>query len=86
MLKKKVAAFFFLNKLNAAKPNFYPRIFHTSKKWIFSSRVFCADSEYMLDVAYKPFLAEKSPKNLFFGKIPKKRKNPTQKKISFFFS
>jgi hypothetical protein len=54
------------------------------KKWIFSGRVFCADSEYMLDVAYGPILAEKSLKNPFFGKIPKKWKNPTQKKICIF--
>jgi hypothetical protein len=38
----------------------------------------------MLDVAYGPILAEKSPKNPFFGKIPKKWKNPTEKKIIFF--
>jgi hypothetical protein len=30
-------------------------------------------------------LAKKSPKNLFFGKIPKKWKNPTQKEKLFFY-
>jgi hypothetical protein len=48
-MKKKVAAFFFLNK---TRPNFSPQIstdFLQVKKWIFSGRVFCADSEYMLD-------------------------------------
>jgi hypothetical protein len=41
--------------------------------------VFCADSEYMLDVANRLTLAKK----LIFGKIPKKwEENPTQK---FFF-
>jgi hypothetical protein len=39
----------------------------------------------MLDVANGPILAEKSPKNPFFGKIPKKWKNPTPKKIIFFY-
>jgi hypothetical protein len=58
--------------LNPTFPLKFPRIFHEHKNWIFSDRVFCADSEYMLDVAYGPILAEKSPKNPFFGKIPKK--------------
>jgi hypothetical protein len=40
--------------------------------WIFSGRVFCADSEYMLDVVYGPILAEKKSKKPVFGKIPKK--------------
>jgi hypothetical protein len=38
----------------------------------------------MLAVANGPILAEKSPKNPYYGKIPKKWKNPTQKKIYFF--
>jgi hypothetical protein len=38
-----------------------------------------SDSEYMLDVAYGPILAEKILKNPFFGKIPKKGKTPPQK-------
>jgi hypothetical protein len=51
---------------NPTFPPKFPRIFHNSKKWIFSGRVVCADSEYMLDVAYKPILADKSLKNLVF--------------------
>jgi hypothetical protein len=54
-------------------PNFQ-RIFHISKKWIFSGRVFCADSEYMLDVAYKPILAEKFQKTCFLAKFLKSEK------------
>jgi hypothetical protein len=72
--------------LNPTFPLKFPRIFHEQKKWIFSGRVFCADSEYMLDVAYGPILAKKSPKNPFFGKILKKWKNPTKKKNFFFFT
>jgi hypothetical protein len=66
-------------------PTFPPRFlrnFHNPKKWIFSGLVFCADSEYMLDVAYEPILAEKNSEKPVFGKIPKKLK---QKKIFFFF-
>jgi hypothetical protein len=58
----------------------FRRIIQKAKKWIFSGRVFCADSEYMLDVAYGPILAKKSLKNTFFGITPKKWKNPTKKK------
>jgi hypothetical protein len=43
----------------------FPRIFHKSKKWAFSGKVFCADSEYMPDVSNGPVLAEKIQK-LFF--------------------
>jgi hypothetical protein len=39
----------------------------------------------MLDVVYGPILAEKSLKYPFFGKIPKKWKNPTLKKFFFFY-
>jgi uncharacterized protein YigE (DUF2233 family) len=39
---------------------------------MFSGRVFCVDSEYMLDVASGPILTENSKINPFFGKIPKK--------------
>jgi hypothetical protein len=59
-------------------PTFPPRISTDSpqvKKWIFSGRVFYADSECMLDVTYRPILAEKSPKNLFFGKTLAKKDN-----------
>jgi hypothetical protein len=35
------------------------QIIQNAKKNTFSCRVFCADSEYMLDVAYGPILAEK---------------------------
>jgi hypothetical protein len=50
----------------------------------FSCRAFYADSEYMLDVLNGPILAEKNPKKSFFGKIPKKWKNPTHKIFIFF--
>jgi hypothetical protein len=40
----------------------------------FSGKIFCADSEYILDVANGPILAGKSPKNAFLGKILKKWK------------
>jgi hypothetical protein len=40
----------------------------------------------MLDVTYRPILAEKNPKNLFFGKIPQKGKTHPQKKIFFFLN
>jgi hypothetical protein len=40
----------------------------------------------MLDVAYGPILAEKSLKNPFFDKIPKKGKTPPQKNLIFFFT
>jgi hypothetical protein len=39
----------------------------------------------MLDVAYGPILAEKSLKNPFFGKIPKKGKTHPKKNFFFFF-
>jgi hypothetical protein len=72
--------------LDPTFPPKFPRIFHKSKKWIFSGRVFNADSEYMLDVTYRPILAEKNPKNPFFGNIPQKGKTRPQKKNFFFFS
>jgi hypothetical protein len=39
-------------------------------------RIFCADLEYMLDVANEPILAEKSLKNPFLVKFPKSGKIP----------
>jgi hypothetical protein len=53
----------------------------------FFGRDFCADSEYMLDVANGPTLAlAKKAKNPFFAKIPKMwKKNPTQKNNFFFY-
>jgi hypothetical protein len=72
--------------LNPTFPLKFPRIFHEQKKWIFSGRVFCADSEYMLDVAYGPILAEKSLKNPFLAKFPKSGKTPPKKKFFFIFT
>jgi hypothetical protein len=39
------------------------QIIQNAKKYTFSCRVFCADSEYMLDVANRLILAEKVEKN-----------------------
>jgi hypothetical protein len=69
--------------LDSTLPPRFPRIPHV-KKWIFSGTVFYADSKYMLDVANR-HIKKKSPKNTFFDKIPKKRKNPTQNKFFIYF-
>jgi hypothetical protein len=70
--------------LNPTFPPKCPRLFHNSKKWIFSGRVFCADSEYMLDVAYKLLFAEKSPKKPVFWQNSQKVEKP-HPKINFIF-
>jgi hypothetical protein len=61
MLKNNSGRVFFLNKPNAAPPNFSHKIFTDFpqvKKGIFSGRVHYVDSEYMLDVANGSILAE----------------------------
>jgi hypothetical protein len=71
--------------LNRLYPKF-PRIIHKSKKWSFSGRVFCAGSEFMLDVTNGHILAEKSSKNPLFGKIFKSGKKNRPKIYFLFFN
>jgi hypothetical protein len=64
-------------------PTFLPKVLSKSQKIEkFLVKFFSADTEYMLDVANRPILAEKSlSKTLFMGKIPKSGKTSPK----FFF-
>jgi hypothetical protein len=85
-----VAHLFFVNKPNAAPPNFSLNIstdFPQVKKWAFSDKVFCADSECWMSPQTDLFWL-KNYKNLYLAKfpIPKKWKTPPKKFIFIFTS
>jgi hypothetical protein len=73
-----------LNKPNAAFPKDFHELSTRQKKLTFSGRVFCADSEYLLNIANGPILAYKSTKKTIFLliKIPKKWKNSAQNTLT----
>jgi hypothetical protein len=83
-VKKKSCCIFFSEKTEC---RLFPQDFQgfsRIKKWIFSGRVFCADSEYILDVASHTNLIwlKKVQQTCFLAKFPKSGKNPPKK---FFF-
>jgi hypothetical protein len=71
--------------LHPTFPPRFQRITHKSTKWTFSGRYLCADSEYMLNVAYEPILAEKSLKTPILVKFLKSGKTPPHPKNKLFF-
>jgi hypothetical protein len=88
-MKKKVVAFFFLNKSIAARANFFPQDVHgfsTSQ----NSGYFLAEFFVLIQIiCWMPqtdlFWLKKVQKNRFLVKFPKSGKTQT-KKILFFFT